>query len=53
MKEVKKQRKKSTQALLGLQTFGKYGLKTEKGELVFLQCAAYEYIGAVRRKYKC
>lgn len=35
MKEVKKQRKKSTQALLGLQTFGKYGLKTEKGELVF------------------
>ena len=32
MKEVKKQRKKSTQALLGLQTFGKYGLKTEKGE---------------------
>ncbi len=35
MKKVKKQRKKSTQTLLGLQTFGKYGLKTEKGELVF------------------
>lgn len=35
MKKVKKQRKKSTQTLLGLQTFGKYGLKTDKAELVF------------------
>lgn len=33
--KVKKQRKKSTQTLLGLQTFGKYGLKTDKAELVF------------------
>lgn len=35
MKKVKKQRKKSTQTLLGLQTFGKYGLKTDKAELVY------------------
>ena len=27
--------KKSTQTLLGLQTFGKYGLKTDRAELVF------------------
>lgn len=35
MRKAKKQRKKSTQKLLGLESFGKYGLKTEKGELVF------------------
>ena len=35
MKKVKKKRKKSTQTLLGLQTFGKYGLKTDRAELVF------------------
>ena len=50
MKKVKKQRKKSTQVLLGLQTFGKYGLKTDRGRTCVLQCAAYEYIGAVRRE---
>ena len=32
MRKAKKQRKKSTQKLLGLESFGKYGLKTEKGE---------------------
>ena len=35
MRKAKKQRKKSTQTLLGLESFGKYGLKTERGELVF------------------
>ena len=48
MRKAKKQRKKSTQKLLGFESFGKYGLKTEKGELVFLQRTAYEYISAFR-----
>lgn len=39
MKEKKKKRKNSVQELLGITTFTKYGLMTNRGELLFFQVA--------------
>ena len=46
-KTAEKKKGRSTQELVGIKTFTKYGLETNKNELLFLSRRAYQYIGVV------
>lgn len=42
MKQQKKKKGRSVQELLGIKTFTKYGLSTNKGELLFYDRGSYQ-----------
>lgn len=46
-KPQKKKKGRSVQDLMGIKTFTKYGLATNKGELLFYLVSAHQYISAV------
>ena len=46
-KQQKKKKGRSTQELVGIKTFTKYGLETNKNELLFYLVAPTQYIGVV------
>lgn len=52
MKEVKSRGKINT-GVIRFTDLRQVRTENRKRRACFLQCAAYEYIGAVRRKYKC
>ena len=54
-KQQKKKKGQSVQDMMGIQTFTKYGLMTDKGELLFYLVRTTEYMCIIlcERAYTC